>query len=139
MTHWRGDDPCACVDQELVDLFFRDHARIERHREQLPALRCALQPKINRQLSVLQISGDTRQRLDVSSALLRHFTPHGLQACRRSSCGRHLRRHMARGAAVRRRQLTTQHGQRERAGDAEGEAWPWHQRAKASSTARASA
>lgn len=67
---------------------------IKGHREQLPAFLSVFELEVDGQLTCLEVCGDTRQRLDVSSALLRHFTPDGDApnwACEilgRGGCGR---------------------------------------------------
>jgi hypothetical protein len=58
-----------------LKLLRRDLSRIEGHREQLPAISCALQFEVHGQLRFLETCGDTRQRLDVSSALLWDLSP----------------------------------------------------------------
>jgi hypothetical protein len=70
------DDQCARILQDLFDLIGGDARRVERHREELPAFGRRLELEVNGELCGLQICGDTRQRLDVSSTLLGHLAPH---------------------------------------------------------------
>jgi hypothetical protein len=79
----RRDDPRPGVHQNLLELLGRDLCRIERYGEQLPAFSRTLELEFNRQLCVLEICGDTRQRLNVSSALPGHLAPHGGHRCGR--------------------------------------------------------
>src|SRR5437660_1832293 len=64
LSNRHRDDPCAGILQNLANVVGRNDRGIERHRKQLTALRHALDLEFDRQLSILDICGDTRRRLD---------------------------------------------------------------------------
>ena len=71
----RRDHPRARVHEYLLHLIGRDLGRIEGDRKQLPAFGRRFEVELNGELCVLEICGDTRQRVDVSSTLLGHLAP----------------------------------------------------------------